>query len=159
MKTLAAVATLILLAPATPAAAQDDPPPENPDISVEQQLADALVEQPGGTIVGNRLEYPDGSGIVAFESDVMSLGQCSSGWFCTWREPNFEGTFSYRSGTGTRTLSGRVRSLSNNRSGVAHLYNNAGTSSRCYEDGAVQASIGANYRRSPKVNLSSSTNC
>lgn len=151
-----AIAAALVLVGAGPMAAADDAPPER---TVEQQLADALAERPGGTIVGNRLEYPDGSGIIAYEGDVMSIADCSSGWFCTWPRTGFRGTLSYRSGTGTKSLTADVLSFWNNRSNVARLYNNAGTASKCHEDGVAKSSVGSNYQNSPKVGLSSSASC
>lgn len=120
-----------------------------------------LRDHPGGTLVSDHeVSYPDGSGFVAMDVGVFSLSQCTSGRFCMWSATNYTGSYTYVTGSGvTRTLSGTVSSLWNNRSTAARLFNGAGTSSLCYPAGTKQASVPTAYRSPSKVFLSSSTSC
>ncbi|MFT4287403.1 peptidase inhibitor family I36 protein [Nocardioides sp.] len=127
--------------------------------SVERAIAAQLELRPGGTVIGNRIEYPDGSGFVAVDVGVQSLGECGSGWFCTWPNASYVGSLSYVSGTGPKTLTAFVGSFYNNRSGTARLFNNGGSAWTCYEDGAMKSSVATGYQNSPKVRLMSSVDC
>lgn len=109
---------------------------------------------------GKEVVYPDGSGFVAAEVDTMSIGQCGSNQFCTWSSANYNGSFTYVTGSGvTRTMGWATKSVWNNRTNSARLYNSAGKSSTCYAPGAKQASIGSGYQTPAKVFLSSGASC
>ena len=125
-----------------------------------EMAAGYLHQHPGGVLEGNEVHYPDGSGFVAVESGVTSISQCSSNQFCMWSSTNYAGSFTYVTGSGvTRSLNGTVRSIWNNRSKRAFLYNNVGTSSTCYGSGAKDASLTSAYQYPTKVYLSSGSAC
>jgi hypothetical protein len=109
---------------------------------------------------GNKIYLPDGWVVVVVDAEVMSLGECPSGAFCMWPESNFHGSLSYRIGnTVTHQLNLMVRSVRNNRSGIARLYSNTGTTQTCYPPGASQSSVSSSYNQPAKVTLSSSAAC
>lgn len=108
---------------------------------------------------GTRTYFDDGIVEVYFPPDTYSLGECSSGQFCVWSQANYTGSFRYRTGSGVKALGGTVGSFWNNRTTVADLYTNTSSSSTCYEDGAMRASVTASYSAAEQVNLSSNTNC
>lgn len=89
----------------------------------------------------------------------LSLSQCSAPRFCLWSSTNYTGSFASVIGTGTHPLSVSARSVWNNRSGVARLYNNSGTASICYAPGAMQSSLPSAYHSPSKVVLSISSSC
>lgn len=126
-----------------------------------EEVAQAFLEtHPGGVRDGNEVLYPDGSGFVAVDVGVTSIGQCSSNKFCMWSNANYAGSFKYVTGSGvTKKLSGTTKSFWNNRSKAARLYNNAGTSSTCHSAGVKKASLAIAYQAPAKVTLSSGTSC
>ncbi len=125
--------------------------------AVETSVAD---ESPQMTQqVGNRTFYSDGTVEVEIPVGTMSLNECGSGRFCVWSQANYQGSFRYRTGTGSKTLGGTVGSFWNNRSTVARLYNNTGSSSTCYENGVKKATVSVSYSSAETVSLSSSANC
>lgn len=91
--------------------------------------------------------------------ETYSLSQCSSGRFCGWSSPNYFGSFYSASGSGTISLSWTPRSYSNNRSGIARLYNAGGTASLCFTPGQDRATVVASYYTPSKVSLASGTTC
>lgn len=109
--------------------------------------------------VGNRTFYSDGTVEVEIAAGTMSLSECRPGQFCVWSHANYQGSFRYRTRTGSKTLGGTVGSFWNNRSTVARLYNNTGSSSTCYENGVRKATVSASYSSAETVSLSSSANC
>lgn len=124
------------------------------------RLVDIAASAPGAKTVGNRVYYPDGTVFVAVPAGTLSIGQCSSGQFCIWTQANYSGSFTYKTGSGvTRAISGAVGSFWNNRSSVARLYSNTGTSSTCYENGVQKSSVSSSYNSASKVYLSANTNC
>ncbi|MFT4009944.1 MAG: peptidase inhibitor family I36 protein [Nocardioidaceae bacterium] len=134
---------------------------ESPTASagIQLQVAAQLAERPGGIVTGNRIDYPDGTGFVAIEVGVQSVSDCDSGWFCTWTAANYTGSFTYKSGSGSKQLSLAVRSFWNHRSTIARLYNNAGSASTCYENGVKKATVAVSYQNADSVTLGSAVNC
>lgn len=147
---------LILLVPASRAGAATDLDPG----SAEFALAAQLEATEGGVVVGDEIHYADGTVFVAVDAGVLSLGQCASGRFCLWSSPSYQGSFTYKTGTGvTRTISGAVGSFWNRRSQVAKLYSNAGTSHVCYENGVQKSSVSSSYNSAAKVYLAVGSSC
>lgn len=153
------VASLLILLGAAGQVSAAPAAPAAPS-TAESALATQLAATDGGVVEGNRIHYPDGTVFVAVDAGVMSLGQCSGGQFCLWSSPGYQGSFTYKTGTSvTRTISGAVGSFWNNRSTVAKLYNNAGTSSTCYENGVRRSSVSSSYSSAAKVYLAHGTSC
>lgn len=124
--------------------------------SAAEALAAELKRDPVGEVVGNTIVRPDGEVFVAVDAEVYSLSQCSSGRFCLWSLTNYTGSFRYKTGSGvTHNLTGTIKSIWNNRTKVARLYSNTGTSSTCYAAGGKNASLSAAYQAASKVYLSS----
>lgn len=110
--------------------------------------------------MANRVYFPDGTVFVAVPAGTLSISQCSSGQFCIWTQANYQGSFTYKTGSGvTRAISGTVGSFWNNRSTVARLYSNTGSSSTCYENGVQKASVTSSYNSASQVYLSASASC
>jgi hypothetical protein len=125
--------------------------------------ADATVGLAGdylGLNVGNETYYPDGRVVAWVDAGVMSLSQCPSGRFCVWSSSGHYGTVTYWTGNGvTHSISGTVGSVWNNRTNVARLYSNSGTSPVCYAPGASNSNVSTSYRSASMVNLAASTSC
>jgi hypothetical protein len=156
---IALAATVLMLVASTAQALASSDSPQDPS-SAEAALAKQLERSDDGVVAGNKIYYPDGSVFVAVDVSTMSLGQCSSGQFCIWTQPSYQGSFIYKTGTGvTRYISGTVGSFWNNRSYTARLYSNTGNSSTCYENGYMRSSVSSGYNSASKVYLSGSTNC
>lgn len=132
---------------------------------IEEFVADELVEQievrPGGTLVEpNRITYPDGSGFVAApQASAMTIADCRTTWFCMWTANYLQGSFAYRTGPGTYSLSMPVRSLWNNRVNSTRFHNNSLTGSVCYGARETNYIVPIAYHYSPRVTLFSTTNC
>ncbi|MFT4009370.1 MAG: peptidase inhibitor family I36 protein [Nocardioidaceae bacterium] len=152
------VASALPIAPAR-ASARDsanpavDPAPVSSG-SVAELLALELERDPVGVVVGNEIYRPDGTVFVAVDAGTLSLSQCTSGRWCMWEQASYQGSFSYRTGSGvTYALSGTVHSVYNNRSNGARLFSNSGASSTCYDAGDKSASLAASYQSAEKVRL------
>lgn len=119
-----------------------------------EALAQELERDPEGVVVGNEIHRPDGTVFVAIDAGTESLSQCTSGRWCMWDETNYQGSFSYRTGSGvTYLLSGTLRSVFNNRGNAARLFSNTGATSYCYVAGEKSASLSASYYTAEKVRL------
>ena len=141
---------------ATPSAAAALP--SAPPVLVEETAAEAfareLARDPVGVVIGNEIHRPDGAVFVAVDAGTLSLSQCTSGRWCMWDETNYQGSFSYRTGSGgTYLLSGTVHSVFNNRGAAARLFSNTSATSTCYVAGAKSASVSASYYTAEKVRL------
>jgi hypothetical protein len=128
-------------------------------VALRAEAATFLDENPGGSLEGTEVVYPDGSGFVAVAESVSSLSQCADGRFCMWGSTNFTGSFTYVSGSGLKPLTATVKSFYNDRSYVARLSNNAGTASTCYGPGATVASVAATSQSPAQVRLGVRTTC
>lgn len=128
-------------------------------LSIQQIIVDQLSERPGGTVVGNEIRYDDGVTFVAVLPGTDALSQCGSGRFCGWANANYLGSFYSVSGSGTLALTWTARSYSNNRSGIAHLYNTSATASLCFTPGQDRTTVAASYYTPSKVSLTSGTGC
>lgn len=152
---LALIASSLLLAGPTPPAASQDGSAR----IVQGLLDEQLRRDPGGTVVGNRVVYPDGSYFAAFDDGTYSISQCDSGYFCGWAQASFTGSFFAVTGSGVKTLSWSTHSYRNNRSAVARLQNNGGTASTCFEPGESRATISSSFYNPPQVTLGTSSSC
>lgn len=129
-----------------------------PSVAVEETAAEALARElerdPVGVVIGNEIHRPDGAVFVAVDAGTLSLSQCTSGRWCMWDETNYQGSFSYRTGSGvTYVLSGTIHSVFNNRGTAARLFSNTSATSTCYVAGAKSASLSASYYTAEKVRL------
>lgn len=113
----------------------------------------------GAFTIGNRTYLADGTVNVDIPAGTYSLSECASGQFCVWSQANYTGSFTYRTGDGSKLLGGTLGSFWNNRSTVAKLYTNTSSSSTCYENGVMKASVTSSYSSAEKVSLSSNANC
>lgn len=126
----------------------------------EQVVLDYLRTHPGGTLVSStEISYADGSGFVSVEVGTMSLSECASGRFCMWASTSYTGSFTYVTGTGTKTIDKTVKSIWNNRSQGARLYSTTGSASTCYAPGAKASALATTYQKPTKVYLSTGTAC
>ena len=152
---LAVALTVLVSSMTAVSAAADEPSTPTPAV------VEFLEQHPGGVLLSRyEVVYPDGSGFVDIEVGVYSLSQCASNRFCMWSSTNYTGAFTYVTGSGvTKALTGTVKSLWNNRTKAARLYNNAGKASTCYAAGAKKASVAVGYQAPAKVYLSSTTSC
>jgi hypothetical protein len=152
---LALIVSTLLLAGIAPSAASAD----SSTVGVDGLLAAQLQRDPGGTVVGNRVVYADGSYFAAFDNGTYSISQCDSGYFCGWAQSSFSGSFFAVTGSGAKVLSWSTRSYWNHRSTVARLQNNGGTASTCFEPGESRATISSSYYNPPQVTLGTSSSC
>jgi hypothetical protein len=122
--------------------------------TAQEALERELARDPEGVVIGNRIHRPDGIVFVAVDAGTLSLSQCTSGRWCMWDETNYQGSFSYRTGSGvTYALSGTVHSVFNNRGNAARLFSNTGATSSCYLAGEKSGSLTASYYTAEKVKL------
>lgn len=129
-------------------------------VSTARLIAAQLQVHPGGTVVGNEVRYGDGLVFVAVPDGTLSLSQCASTEFCVWDLPSYNGSFSYMKGQDvTRTMTGAVGSIYNNRAHAARLYTNTGAGSTCYAARAKVASVSSSYDFASQVYLSATTSC
>ena len=151
---LALPATGSSLATPSAAAALPSAPPVLGEETAAEAFARELARDPVGVVIGNEIHRPDGAVFVAVDAGTLSLSQCTSGRWCMWDETNYQGSFSYRTGSGvTYLLSGTVHSVFNNRGAAARLFSNTSATSTCYVAGAKSASVSASYYTAEKVRL------
>lgn len=109
--TLSTIAFAVLSG--SPVNAAQHAKPVQPSIA---RLVDKAASAPGATAVGNRVYFADGTVFVAVPVGTLSIGQCGSGQFCIWTQANYQGSFTYTTGSGvTRSISGTVGSFWNSR--------------------------------------------
>lgn len=137
------VALLAALAAAAVAGAEGDKPtPDMPGLNLPP--GGTLPE--GGVVVGNRILFPDGTGVVLAPA---GYSDCGSGTFCLWMGQDFTGAMIY---TGPRTSWYNIQlypndaeSARNNsaRYGQVATEQNGAGSRQCHNPGGHFNSLGS----------------
>jgi hypothetical protein len=128
------------------------------DSALAAMAATYLAAHPGGTLVGDTVQYPDGTLFVAVADGVDSLSQCPASSFCMWSSANFAGSVVSVSGQAVRfPLTNTVLSAWNNRPYTAKLFNSDATTSTCFAVGEQRASIATAYQHPQRVRLTAMT--
>ncbi|WP_244930714.1 peptidase inhibitor family I36 protein [Nocardioides sp. W7] len=150
----AVVSALVALSMSTALGLASATPTEPGDATAEEALEQELERDPRGRVQGNEIHRPDGTVFVAADAGTLSLSQCLSGRWCMWDETNYQGSFSYRTGSAvTYAISGTVHSVFNNRANAARLFSNTAAANSCYVAGRKSASLSASYYTAKKVRL------
>lgn len=103
---------------------------------------------PGGTVVGNAIVYPDGSGIIIVPASIDSYNDCPSGKLCLWMSQDYLGSLIYTSQSSWYNIgspyNNNAESARNNSAKYGQVATGtSGSGSRqCHNPGGHFASLG-----------------